>query len=86
MNQFFSDFSFKNVFQYELTPFFSSSPMAKHLQAVLNEKQKTLCSKMNNFFCGLHLLVGLADSCEESLKKFERQPKKVSLLYLKKPP
>ena len=38
----------------------------------LNEKQKTLCSKMNNFFCGLHLLVGLADSCEESLKKFER--------------
>jgi hypothetical protein len=38
----------------------------------LNEKQKTLCSKMNNFFCGLHLLIGLADSCEESLKKFER--------------
>ena len=37
----------------------------------LNEKQKTLCSKMNNFFCDLHLLVGLADSCAESLKKFE---------------
>lgn len=27
---------------------------------------------MNNFFCGLHLLVGMADVAEESLKKFER--------------
>lgn len=27
---------------------------------------------MNNLFCGLHLLVGMADVAEESLKKFER--------------
>lgn len=34
--------------------------------------EKQLCSKMNNFFCGLHLLVGLADTCEGTLRKFER--------------
>lgn len=28
--------------------------------------------KNEQLFCGLHLLVGLADSCEESLKKFDR--------------
>lgn len=33
--------------------------------------EKKLCSKLNNFFCGLHLLVGMADSCETSIKKFE---------------
>lgn len=27
---------------------------------------------MNNLFCGLHLLVGMEDVAEESLKKFER--------------
>lgn len=27
---------------------------------------------MNNLFCGLHLLVGMADVAEDSLKKFER--------------
>lgn len=29
-------------------------------------------NSMNNFFCGLHLFVGMADVAEESLKKFER--------------
>lgn len=36
----------------------------------LNEDQQI---SMNNFFCGLHLLVGTADVAEESLKKFERK-------------
>lgn len=37
----------------------------------LDEMEKKLCSKLNNFFCGLHLLVGMADSCETSIKEFE---------------
>lgn len=37
----------------------------------LDDMEKKLCSKLNNFFCGLHLLVGMADSCETSIKKFE---------------
>lgn len=37
----------------------------------LDDIEKKLCSKLNNFFCGLHLLVGMADSCETSIKKFE---------------
>ena len=28
-------------------------------------------TRMNNFFCGLHFLVGLADSAEETLKVWE---------------
>lgn len=35
-----------------------------------NEEQK-LCGQMNNFFCGLHLLLGMADVCEPALRKFE---------------
>lgn len=35
-----------------------------------NEEQK-LCGWMNNIFCGLHLLVGMADLCEPALRKFE---------------
>lgn len=38
----------------------------------LTEEQQKPISAMNNFFCGLHLLVGMADVAEESLKKFER--------------
>ena len=37
-----------------------------------DEDQKKLMSRMNNFYCGLHLLVWMADSCGESLKKFEK--------------
>ena len=37
----------------------------------LEEEERKLCSKLNNFFCGLHPLVGMADSCEASLRKFE---------------
>lgn len=35
----------------------------------LSEEERQLCSKMNNFYCGLHLLVGMADTCESTLKK-----------------
>ncbi|WAR10687.1 hypothetical protein MAR_035763 [Mya arenaria] len=31
---------------------------------ILSEQEKKLCSKMNNLYCGLHLLVGMADTCE----------------------
>lgn len=37
----------------------------------LTDNERKLCSKMNNF-CGLHLLVRLADSCESTIKKFEQ--------------
>jgi len=35
------------------------------------EKDQMIC--MNNFFCGLHFVVGLADTAEEVLKKWESQ-------------
>lgn len=38
----------------------------------MSEEQQMLCGNMNNFFCGLHLLVGMADVCEGLLLKFER--------------
>lgn len=38
----------------------------------LTENQQKPISAMNNLFCGLHLLVGMADVAEDSLKKFER--------------
>ena len=37
-----------------------------------NEEKETL-TRMNNFFCGLHFVVGLADSAEEVLKVWEAQ-------------
>lgn len=30
-----------------------------------------MCSQINNFYCGLHLLIGIADVCEAAIKKFE---------------
>lgn len=39
--------------------------------ADMDKEEKKSCSKMNNFFCGLHLLVGMADVCELCVKKFE---------------
>lgn len=38
----------------------------------LTENQQKPISAMNNLFCGLHLLVGMVDVAEESLKKFQR--------------
>jgi len=38
----------------------------------LSEEERQLCSKLNNFFCGLYLLVGMADTCESTLTKFEK--------------
>ena len=37
----------------------------------MNEMEKEQLTRMNNFFCGLHYLVGLADTAEESLKLWE---------------
>lgn len=37
----------------------------------LTEEQKEVMSKMNNFFCGLHFLVALADCSAEVLKQWE---------------
>lgn len=37
----------------------------------LDEREQL--ERMNNFFCGLHFLVGLADSAEETLKLWEAQ-------------
>lgn len=37
----------------------------------LSNDQKLICSKVNNFFCALHLLVNMADCTSPILKKFE---------------
>ncbi|KAK3106600.1 hypothetical protein FSP39_023288 [Pinctada imbricata] len=38
----------------------------------MSADERELCGKMHNFFCGLHLLVAIADVCEETLKKFQK--------------
>ena len=42
----------------------------------MNDKERVLCSCMNNFFCSLHLLVGMADCTSLALKKFESMYRK----------
>lgn len=37
----------------------------------LTQEEQELCTSMNNFYCGLHLLVAMADATENVLKKFE---------------
>lgn len=37
----------------------------------LEVTEQSLCSKLNNFLCGLHLTVGIADVCEQGQRKFE---------------
>ncbi|XP_056017756.1 uncharacterized protein LOC130053959 [Ostrea edulis] len=37
----------------------------------MTEDEHRSVSRMNNFFCGLHLLVGAADTCAETLRKYE---------------
>lgn len=37
----------------------------------LTDNEQQLCSQINNFYCGLHLLIGIADVCEAAIKKFE---------------
>jgi len=46
---------------------------------LLSDEEKNICSRMNNFFCSLHLLVNFADVCSETLQKFESS-------YLKEKP
>ncbi|ESO90499.1 hypothetical protein LOTGIDRAFT_164081 [Lottia gigantea] len=37
----------------------------------MGEEDQSIVSRMNNFFCGLRLLVEFADVCESSFKRFE---------------
>ena len=39
---------------------------------ILSDDEKDAMSRMNNFFCFLHLLVNFAEMCAEALLKFER--------------
>ena len=39
----------------------------------MTEVEKEQLTRMNNFFCGLHFLVGLADTAEETVKLWEAQ-------------
>ena len=39
----------------------------------LTENEQQLCSQINNFYCGLHMLLGIADVCKAALKKFETE-------------
>lgn len=38
----------------------------------MNDIERDTCGRMNNFFCGLHILVNFADVCAEALNKFEK--------------
>ncbi len=37
----------------------------------LSEEEQDKISKMNNFFCGMHLMVGMADTAASTLKEWE---------------
>ena len=37
----------------------------------LTEEERTAMARMNNFYCGMHYIVGLADSCAAALKVWE---------------
>ena len=39
--------------------------------AETNEREKDHLIQMNNFFCGLHFMVGLADCAEATMKLWE---------------
>ena len=39
----------------------------------ITEVEREQLTRMNNFFCGLHFMVGLADAAEETLKLWEAQ-------------
>lgn len=41
----------------------------------MSEEQKMLFGNMNYFFCGLHLLAGIANVCDGLLFKFENNRK-----------
>ena len=40
--------------------------------ADLQGEEREKCSKMHSFLCSLHLLVGMADTCSEGIRKFEK--------------
>lgn len=44
----------------------------------LAEPEREQLTRMNNYFCGLHFLVGLADAAEETVKLWESQTKEKS--------
>ena len=46
-------------------------PIALEDWATLSEVEKAQIQRMNNFFCGLHFITGLADSAEAVLKQWE---------------
>ena len=46
-------------------------PIAIEDWATLSEVEKVQMQRMNNFFCGLHFITGLADSAEAVLKQWE---------------
>lgn len=46
-------------------------PVITENWAKMNEIEKDQLTSMNNFFCGLHFIVGLADSTEAVLKQWE---------------
>ena len=48
-------------------------PLATENWAEISSIEKVQLTSMNNFFCVLHFLVGLADSAEEVLKQWEVQ-------------
>lgn len=39
----------------------------------LTQDEQQLCSQINNSYCGLHLLIGIADVCEAALKIIETE-------------
>ena len=48
-------------------------PMVAENWDQITDIEKDQLTRMNNFFCGLHYIVGLADCAEETLKVWEAQ-------------
>jgi hypothetical protein len=58
---------------YELLEIYRKEilPLVKDGWEDMREEERMACSKMHNFLCGLHLLVGFADVCAEALRTCE---------------
>ncbi|KAJ8314574.1 LOW QUALITY PROTEIN: hypothetical protein KUTeg_006724 [Tegillarca granosa] len=74
INSFMSDRAKVNISFTELLEQYKTEILStmKDGWTDLTDNQKMLCSKVNNFFCSLHLMVNMAECASPILKKFEK--------------
>lgn len=66
------------VLKFFLTNFYNSTSRKSFqifnlILTILPEMNNNYVVKLITFYCGLHLLIGIADVCEAALKKFETE-------------